>query len=142
MKRYLALDIGQKKTGIAVTDEGRIISFPLTTIPTFEVEIFLTKYILENEVEKIIVGIPKQMNNTYSQSMKYIEPVFNRLRKIFPDIIFIKIDERFTSKMAFQTMINAGLSKIQRQDKTIVDKISAAIILDSYLDKEKFENRT
>ena len=139
MKRYLALDIGQKKTGIAVTDICRIISSPLTTVPTSELESFLQKYLSENEVEKIIVGIPTQMSGTASESIKYINPLFNRLKKIFKDITFTKIDERFTSKMAFQTIIDAGIKKQKRRDKTIVDKISAAIILDSYLTKEKYE---
>ena len=139
MKRYLALDIGQKKTGIAVSDENRIISFPLETVSTHEVEQFIKKYSSEHEVEKIIVGQAKQMNNTNSQSMKYIEPIFNRLKKNFPEFEFVYYDERFTSKLAFQTMLDAGLKKQQRQDKTIVDKISAAIILDSFLEREKFE---
>ena len=139
LKRYIALDIGQKKTGIAVTDTNRIIASPFTTIATNEIETFLKSYFLENQVEKVIVGLPKQMDNTASQSMKYVEPVFNRLKKVFKGIEFIYIDERFTSKLAVQTMLAAGIKKQQRQDKTIVDKISAAIILDSYLEKEKWE---
>jgi putative Holliday junction resolvase len=138
MKRYLALDIGQKKTGIAATDTNRIIANALITVPTNELESFLKNYLQENEVEKIIVGMPVQMNNTPSKSVKYIEPVVNRLKKVFSDIEFIFVDERFTSKMAFQTMIDTGLKKNQRRDKTIVDKISATIILQSYLDKEKY----
>lgn len=141
MKRYLALDIGQKKTGVAVTDICRIISTPLITIPTNTIEEFLKKYLTEHEVEKIIIGIPLQMNGNFSQSIKYIEPIYNRLKKIFSEIEFVKADERFTSKMAFQTMLSAGLKKEKRKDKTIEDKISAAIILDSYLDKEKFEKK-
>ena len=141
LKRYIALDIGRKKTGIAVTDTNRIIASPFTTIATNEIETFLKSYFLENQVEKVIVGLPKQMDNTASQSMKYVEPIFNRLKKVFKEIEFIYIDERFTSKLAFQTMIAAGIKKQQRQDKTIVDKISAAIILDSYLEKEKWELR-
>jgi len=139
MKRYLALDIGRKKTGIAVTDTNKIIANALTTVSTNELETFLTKYISENEVEKIIVGMPVQMDNTPSESVKYIEPVVNRLKKVFNKVEFIMVDERFTSKMAFQTMIDTGLKKNQRKDKSIVDKISAAIILQSYLDKEKYK---
>lgn len=141
MKRYLALDIGQKKTGIAVTDTCRIISSPLITIPSYQIEDFLKKYLSKNEVEKIIVGIPLQMNGEYSQSMKYIEPIYNRLKKVFKDIQFEEMDERFTSKMAIQTMLAAGFKKEKRMDKSTEDKISAAIILDSYLDKEKFEKK-
>ncbi|MDD3685366.1 MAG: Holliday junction resolvase RuvX [Bacteroidales bacterium] len=140
MKRYLALDIGRKRTGIAVTDTNRIISTALETVETHKLEAFLKDYISKNEVEKVIVGMPVQMNNQPSESVKYILPVLNRLKKVFPDIEFISADERFTSKMAFQTMIDAGLKKMQRQEKETVDKISAAIILQSYLDSEKYKN--
>jgi putative Holliday junction resolvase len=138
MKRYLALDIGRKKTGIAVTDTSRIIANSLETVPTHQLENYLKDYFTINEVEKIIVGMPVQMNNTPSESVKYIEPVLNRLKKVFSNIEFILVDERFTSKLAFQAMIDSGLKKAQRRDKTIVDRISAAIILQSYLDKEKY----
>lgn len=139
MKRYLALDIGKKRTGIAVTDTERIISSTLETVETHKLELFLRQYIAANEVEKIIVGMPVQMNNTPSEAVKYIVPVLNRLKKVFTDIEFITADERFTSKMAFQTMIDAGAKKMQRQEKSTVDKISAAIILQSYLDSEKYK---
>lgn len=140
MKRYLALDIGRKRTGIAVTDTERIISSALETVITSKLEEFLKEYFTRNEVEKIIVGMPKQMNNTPSEAVKYIIPVLNRLKKVFKNYEFIEVDERFTSKMAFQTMIDAGAKKMQRQDKENVDKISAAIILQSYLDTEKYKN--
>ena len=138
MTRYIALDIGKNKTGIAVTDTNRIIASSLCTVATNEIENFLKMYFLENKVEKVVVGKPVQMNASDSEAEKYIEPVFNRLKKVFKEQEFIRIDERFTSKMAFQTMIDAGLKKEKRKDKTIVDKISAAIILQSYLDKEKY----
>jgi putative Holliday junction resolvase len=138
MKRYLALDIGRKKTGIAVTDTSRIIATALETVPTHELELYLTNYLKKNEVEKIIVGMPLQMNNTASESVKYIEPVLNRLKKVFKEMEFIEVDERFTSKMAFQTMIDVGIKKEKRKDKTTVDKISATIILQSYLEKENY----
>lgn len=138
MKRYLALDIGRKKTGIAVTDTSRIIASALQTVPTHILEEFLIKYCKENEVEKFIVGKPVQMDNTPSESMIYIEPVLNRLKKVFKEITFVEVDERFTSKMAFQTMIDVGIKKEKRKDKTTVDKISATIILQSYLEKEKY----
>jgi len=140
MKRYLALDIGQKRTGVAVTDTNRIIAVALETVATSQLERFLVEYLKQNEVEKIIAGMPVQMNNTPSESVKYIQPVINRLKKVFPDIDFILVDERFTSKMAFQTMIDVGIKKMQRQNKSTVDKISATIILQSYLESEKFKS--
>lgn len=140
MKRYLALDIGQKRTGVAVTDTNRIIAVALETVSTSQLERFLVEYLKQNEVEKIIAGMPVQMNNTPSESVKYIQPVINRLKKVFPDIDFILVDERFTSKMAFQTMIDVGIKKMQRQNKSTVDKISATIILQSYLESEKFRS--
>ncbi len=141
MKRYLALDIGRKRTGIAVTDTARIISSALETVETHKLEEFLKKYFAENEVEKIIVGMPKQLNNQPSEAVKYILPVLNRLKKVFKEYEFIEVDERFTSKMAFQTMIDAGSKKQQRQEKSIIDKISAAIILQSYLDSENYKKK-
>ena len=138
MKRYLALDIGRRKTGVAVTDTNRIIASALDTIPTHLLEKFLTDYMKENEVELIIVGMPVQMNNTESESVKYIRPVLNRLVKVFKDMKFIEVDERFTSKMAFQTMIDSGIGREKRKNKFTVDKISATIILQSYLEKENY----
>jgi len=138
MGRYLALDIGRKKTGVAVTDTGRIIATALETVPTGELERFLTEYMSKNDVEKIIYGLPTQMNNTPSESMQYITPVLNRLKKVFTGIAFIPVDERFTSKLAFQAMIDGGTTKKQRRDKTMVDKISATIILQSYMEQEKY----
>lgn len=138
MKRYLALDIGRKKTGIAVTDTNRIIASALETVATHELEKYLLEYISKNEVEIIIVGKPVQMNNTESESVKYITPVVNRLKKVFKEVKFEEIDERFTSKMAFQTMIDVGIKKEKRKDKKTVDKISATIILQTYLDKERY----
>ncbi len=140
MKRYLALDIGRKRTGIAVTDSNRIIASALDTVSTHLLESFLVNYCKQNEVEKFVVGMPVQMNNTPSESVKYIQPVINRLKKVFPEMEFVMVDERFTSKMAFQTMIDVGIKKMQRQDKSMVDKISATIILQSFMDSEKFKN--
>ncbi|PLX06936.1 MAG: Holliday junction resolvase RuvX [Marinilabiliales bacterium] len=138
MKRYLALDIGRKKTGIAVTDTNRIIASALDTVLTHELEKYLIKYISDNPVELIIVGKPVQMNNTESESVKYIKPVLNRLKKVFKEITFIEVDELFTSKMAFQTILNAGIKKEKRKDKHMVDRISATIILQAYLEKENY----
>ncbi|HOK38014.1 MAG TPA: Holliday junction resolvase RuvX [Bacteroidales bacterium] len=138
MMRYIALDIGKKRTGIAVTDPNRIIATALETVTTNNLVEFLKIYLQQNEVIKIIYGMPVQMNNIPSEAVKYIEPVINRLKKVFKNIEFIPFDERFTSKMAFQTMIDAGTKKMQRRDKSLVDKISATLILQSYLEREKY----
>ena len=115
MGRILAIDYGKKRTGIAVTDELQIIANGLTTITTDEVFTFLTTYIKQESVELFLVGKPKQMNNTNSDVCKFIEPFVKKLEKTFPNIPIKRIDERFTSKMAFQTMIDAGLNK--KKDK-------------------------
>lgn len=138
MAKYLALDIGQKRTGIACTDDNQIIATALTTIQTFKLEEFLKEYTKLNKVEKIIIGYPVDMNNLDSSAVKFIKPVYNRLKKVFKDIEFIYVDERFTSQIAFQTMIDSGISKTKRRNKATVDKISATLILQSYLQKLKY----
>ena len=140
----MAIDYGRKRVGIAVTDEMQLIANSLTTVPAHEIFVFLKNYIGQNDVEAIVVGEPKQMNNQPSESLKFIIPFVNRLKKEFPVITVDMADERFTSKMAFQTMIDAGLKKKDRQNKGLVDTISATIILQSYLSwkaiKKKQEN--
>jgi len=131
--RILAIDYGQKRVGFAVTDELQICAGPLDTIHVSKAFEFIMKYITTEKVETIIVGEPRKMNNTASDSARFIEPFVNRLRKEIKNINIVRVDERFTSKMAFQTMIDAGLGKKDRQNKELVDKISAAIILQSYL---------
>lgn len=133
MSRILALDYGEKRIGIAVTDEMQIIASGLATVPTAEIFGFLKEYITREKVELFLVGEPKQMDNTASESEKYIRPFLNKLAKLFSDIPIKRVDERFTSKMAFQTMIDSGLKKKQRQNKALIDEISATIILQSYL---------
>jgi len=133
MARVLAIDYGKKRSGIAVTDHLQIIASGLTTVPTNELFSFLKKYTNEENVELFLVGEPKQMNNSVSESEALILPFVEELKKIFPNIPIKRIDERFTSKMAFQTMIDSGLKKKQRQNKALVDEISATIILQSYL---------
>ncbi|MCL7763078.1 Holliday junction resolvase RuvX [Polaribacter sp. Z014] len=133
MGKILAIDFGKKRTGIAVTDELQIIASGLTTVNTDDLIPFLKKYISENQVELFIVGKPKQMNNTDSESETLILPFLKKLEKQIPQIPLLRIDERFTSKMAFQTMIDGGLNKKQRRNKALVDEISATIILQSYL---------
>jgi len=132
--RVIAIDYGQKRTGLAVTDELKIIANPLTTVHSKDVITFIKDYIAKENVECIVVGEPKQMNNTDSESAKFTEPFVRLLIRTFPTISIKRIDERFTSKMAFQTMIDAGLSKKARRNKELVDTISATIILQSYLE--------
>jgi len=133
MARILALDFGLKRTGIAVTDDLQIIASGLTTVATKEIFIFLENYLQNENVELFLVGEPKQMDYTASESEKHIIPFIKKLEIKFSDIPIKRVDERFTSKMAFQTMIDSGLKKKQRQNKALIDEISATIILQSYL---------
>ncbi|MHA6279980.1 Holliday junction resolvase RuvX [Salinimicrobium sp. CAU 1759] len=135
MGRILALDYGTKRTGIAVTDELQIIASGLTTVPTAELMPFLKKYFTEENVELVLLGEPKQMDNTASGSEVNIQEFLKKFSEIFPKMKLERVDERFTSKMAFQSMIDSGLKKKQRQNKALVDEISATIILQSYLYK-------
>ena len=135
MGRILALDYGTKRTGIAVTDELQIIASGLTTVPTVELMPFLKKYFTEENVELVLLGEPKQMDNTASGSEVNIQEFLKKFSEIFPEMKLERVDERFTSKMAFQSMIDSGLKKKQRQNKALVDEISATIILQSYLYK-------
>lgn len=138
MSRILAIDYGTKRTGIAVSDRLQLIANGLTTIPTHELLTFLLNYIKKEPVEKIIVGLPKQMNNTESENMRHIRPFVEKLKKNIPGIPVEFVDERFTSVMAQRTMIEAGLKKKDRQNKGLVDEISATIILQSYLENKRF----
>lgn len=131
--RILALDYGEKRTGIAITDELQIIASGLTTIETKKIFSFLTDYLKNETVELFVVGEPKQMNNTASESAQFINPFVEKLGLTFPKIPIKRIDERFTSKMAFQSMIDSGLNKKRRQNKALIDEISATIILQTYL---------
>lgn len=133
MGRILAIDYGEKKTGIAVTDELQIIASGLTTVKTKNIFSFLTNYLKDENIELFIVGEPKQMNNKPSESEQFIIPFIKKLETTFPKIPIKRIDERFTSKMAFQTMIDSGLGKKKRQNKALIDEISATLILQSYL---------
>ena len=133
MGRILAIDYGTKRTGLAVTDEMQIIASGLTTVDTKELLEYLKKYVSAENVEKIVVGLPKQMDNTASESEVYIQKFLKQLLKEIPQVPVDRVDERFTSKMAFQTMIDSGLKKKQRKNKALVDEISATLILQSYL---------
>ena len=133
MGRIIAIDYGQKKVGFAVTDELQICANGLETVHVSKAFDFLKDYVSREKVDVIVVGDPRKMDNSQSDSARFIEPFVNRVRKEIPNIPLVRMDERFTSKMAFQTMIDAGLGKKARQNKELVDKISATIILQSYL---------
>lgn len=131
--RILAIDFGTKRTGIAVTDELQIIASGLTTVATEDVISFLKQYVSEENVDLFVVGKPKQMDNSDSQSEVFILPFLEKLSKEIPNIPTQRVDERFTSKMAVQTMIDSGMKRKQRRNKGLIDEISATIILQSYL---------
>ncbi len=135
MSRILAIDYGRKRVGIAVTDPLQIIANGLTTVPAHTIFKYLQKYMEEEKVETIVVGYAKQMDNTDSESMKYIKPFVKKLKQTFPDINVDMVDERFTSKIAFQTMIDGGVKKKDRRNKEMIDTISATIILQSWMEQ-------
>jgi putative holliday junction resolvase len=133
----MAIDYGSKRVGIAVTDPLQLIAGGLTTVHSKDLMEFLKTYLAKEKVECIVVGEPKKMNNTPSDSARFIEPFVVHLKRTFPEIRVERIDERFTSRMAFQTMIDAGLGKKDRRNKELVDEISATIILQSYMERKK-----
>lgn len=137
MGRIMAIDYGRKRCGIAVTDELQLIANGLTTVKSHEVFEFITNYLAKEKVDCLVIGEPKDMQNNPSEASRFIEPFVNRLRKAFPLLDIRRFDERFTSVMAFQSMIDAGLSKKKRQDKSLVDTISATLILQSYMESQK-----
>jgi putative Holliday junction resolvase len=134
MARLLAIDYGRKRSGIAVSDTLQIIANGLTTVPSHTIINFLKDYVAKEPVELIIIGLPRQMNYEESESMQYIKPFVKKLQKEIPEIPVEYFDERFTSRMAHQTMIDGGLKKKQRQNKALVDEISATIILQGYME--------
>ena len=131
----MAIDYGRKRVGIAVTDPLQIIANALTTIHSKDIWDFLSEYLEKEDVECIVVGYPKQMNNQASEAVRFINPFLKKLTKTYPDMEVKQVDERFTSKIAHRTMIDAGLKKKARQNKALVDTISATIILQSYLEQ-------
>ncbi|MGG7035938.1 MAG: Holliday junction resolvase RuvX [Flavobacterium sp.] len=135
MPRILAIDYGQKRTGIAVTDEMKIIASGLTTVSSETAIGFLKDYFAKEKVEKVLIGEPKQMNNEPSQSTEIIEKFVTVFKNTFPDMPLERVDERFTSKMAFQSMIDSGMKKKQRQNKALIDEIAATIMLQDYLNR-------
>ena len=138
MGRILSIDYGRKRTGLAATDPLQIIANGITTVPTHELEHWLSDYVPREGVERVLVGLPRQMNGQMSESWQYIEPFLRRLRKLFPELPIELVDERFTSKMASLSIAQSGVGKQRRrEDKALIDEVSATIILQQWL-----ENRT
>ena len=135
--RLLSIDYGKKRTGIAVSDPLQIIANGLTTVETSKLFDFLSDYLQKEQVSTIVVGLPKQMSGDPSENMRRITPFVNRLRKLYPQITVEYFDERFSSKMAFQAMIDGGVKKKDRQNKALVDEISATIILQGYMESKR-----
>lgn len=138
MARIVSVDYGRKRTGIAVTDPLQLIANGLVTVSTSELFAFLTDYVSREQVERIVVGEPRQADGTPSENMERVTQFVNRWRKAMPQVPIEFYDERFTSVMAHRTMIDAGIGKKRRQDKALVDEISATIILQSYMESKKF----
>jgi putative holliday junction resolvase len=138
MPRILSIDYGQKRTGIAVTDDFQIIASGLTTIPSATAIDFFKDYFSKENVEAVLIGEPKQMNGQPSESAPIIKGFVTHFTNHFPDMKVIRVDERFTSKMAFQTLIDSGLSKKKRQNKALIDEIAATIMLQDYLSRKPF----
>ena len=142
MGRILAIDYGRKRTGLAVSDPLKLIGGALATVPTSTLADYILDYISKEEVETIVIGEPRQLNGEFSESMRYIQPFVNRLRKLLPDTISIVMhDERFTSTIAQRSMIDGGMKKSDRRDKSRVDSVAATLILTSYLDSLAFRNK-
>jgi putative holliday junction resolvase len=135
MGRILAIDYGNKRIGLAVTDPLQIFASPLNTVSTSGFDSFLEEYLKTEEIDAFVIGYPVQMNNQPSESVRYLKPFIKKLEKTFPHKEIHLIDERFTSRMAHRVMAEGGLKKSDRQNKWIVDKISASIILQSFLDR-------
>jgi len=142
MGRILGIDYGRKRTGLAVTDPLNLFASPLNTVNTQDLDRFLNDYLKSEQIDAFVIGYPVQMNNKPSESVKYIDPFIKKLKKTFSGKPVYLVDERFTSQMAQRAMIDGGVKKINRQDKSMVDKISASIILQSFLDKKSNEKNS
>jgi len=133
MARIIGIDFGEKRTGIAVTDPLQIIASGLTTVSTTKLLAYLKDYVHSEEVELIVVGQPRRMNNEFSDVEQKIQDFLNALKLEIPQIPIVRVDERFTSKIAFQSMLDAGVKKKDRRKKELLDQVSATVILQSYL---------
>ena len=135
MARILGIDYGTKRVGLAVTDPLKIIASGLDTVHSKDLFSYIKNYIKTEEVERIVIGMPKNLNNQATHATPHVVGVVRKLKKEFPEIAVSEVDERFTSKLAFNTMIESGISKKKRAEKGTIDKLSATIILQSYLEK-------
>jgi len=135
MGRILAIDYGVKRTGLAVSDETQTFAFALDTVATHDLNEYLVKYISEHQIEAIVVGEPRRLNNLPTDATPHIDGFVRRLGKEFPSLNIYRIDERFTSSMAQQAIIDSGVKKKERKDKSLIDKVSATIILQSWMQK-------
>ena len=141
MARLLALDLGRKRCGVAATDLLQIAATGLATVPTAALDNFLRHYLATEPVDHIVVGSPRTLDGRPSESMRFIGPVLQRLRKAFPQVTFVEVDERFTSTLAHRAMIESGMKRSRRQDKALADVMAATIILNDYLESIKFKQR-
>jgi putative Holliday junction resolvase len=141
MGRIIGIDYGTKRIGIAITDPLHVIASPLTTVSNVEFDNFIDDYAKNEGIDAFVVGYPKQLNNSPSKTVKHVEPFIKKLKKRFPDIDILLVDERFTSVIAMQSMIDGGVKKSDRQNKSITDRVSAALILQSYLDSKSVIKR-
>ena len=142
MGRILGIDYGTRRTGVAVTDPLQIFASPLETVMTGEIWNFLDTYLQKEDVEAFVIGYPVTLNNKPSDSVIHVGPFIKKLKKLYPGKELHLVDERFTSQMALSAMIAGGVGKNSRRDKSMVDRISASIILQSFLDGRKFKQKT
>jgi putative Holliday junction resolvase len=138
MGRIIALDYGTKRVGIAITDELQIIASGLCTVSAHDCIDFLTDYFVKESVDFLVMGLPKDLKNNSTDATPYVKGFARKLRKVFPSLVIRYVDERFTSKMAFKTLLDSGVKKKNRKDKALIDEVSATLILQSYMEQNKF----
>lgn len=141
MERIVGIDYGKKRTGVAVSDPLGIFATAIETVPSGDIVRYLKNYTQKEQVVRFVVGYPMNLNNTPSEGARFVDQFLNLLKKHFPEIPVTLEDERYTSSIAFQTMIDGGVKMMDRRDKSMVDKISAAIILQTYLDRKAIEKK-
>ncbi|CCX48788.1 MAG: Holliday junction resolvase RuvX [Muribaculaceae bacterium] len=141
MGRLLAIDYGRRRCGIAVTDTLRIVATGLATVPTAQLNEYVKRYMATEQVDAIIVGLPRTVHGEESESMRYIRPGIQRLKQALPGVKVEFFDERFTSVLAHRSMLDSGMKKMQRRDKAVVDEIAATIILNDYLQSKQYQDQ-